>query len=45
MMKTRQDNNMTDGISAFYIENDIELSWPIRLVIICDENQTGQKCD
>ena len=29
---------MTDGISAFYIENDIKLSWPIRLYMICVEN-------
>ena len=40
MMKTRQDNDVTDGISAFYVENDTELSWLIRSGMICDKNQT-----
>ena len=33
MMKTRQDNDVTDGISVFYAKNDTELSWLIRLGI------------
>ena len=37
-MKTRQDNDLTDCIGVFYGKNDIELSWPIRQGIICDEN-------
>ena len=38
MMKTRKDNDVTDCISAVYVEYDIELSWPIRSGVIYDEN-------
>ena len=30
MMKTKQDNDVIDHTSVFYIENDTELSWLIR---------------
>lgn len=40
MMKTIQDNDMTDHAGAFYIENDIELSLLIGSSIVCDENET-----
>ena len=43
--KTREDNDMIDGISVFYIENNTKLSWPIRLGMICKEKQTVQQCD
>ena len=31
---------VTDCISAVYTENEIELLWPIKLVVVYDENQT-----
>ena len=37
-MKTRHDHNVTDCIDVIYIENDIELSWPIRSGANCDED-------
>ena len=30
MMKMEEDKDMTDRISLPYVENEIELSWPIR---------------
>ena len=42
VMKTRQDNDMTDCIGAFYAKKDIELLWPIGLDAVCDEYQRGQ---
>ena len=45
MMKTREDNDMTDHTSAIYVENEIELLWPIKLGMACDENQIGQWLD
>ena len=36
--KTRQVNNMINHTCAIYVENDIELAWPIRPVVNCDEN-------
>ena len=41
-MKIRQVNDVIDCTSAIYIENEIELSWPIGLGAICDENQIRQ---
>ena len=38
-MKTRQGNDLIDDrLGAFYAKKDIELSWPIRLGVICDKN-------
>ena len=37
-MKTRKDKNMINCTSAFYVENDTKLSWPIRLGVVYDEN-------
>ena len=37
-MKTIEDNDVTNHISAVYTKNNIELSWPIRLFIDYDEN-------
>ena len=45
IMKTKQDNDMTNYISAVYVENDTELSWPIGLGAVCEENQIGQQRD
>ena len=45
VMKTRQDNDMIDYRGAVYIENDIKLSWFIKLGAICDEHQTWQRRD
>ena len=36
-MKPRQNNNMIVCIDAFYIKNDIELLWPIKPGLVCDE--------
>ena len=36
--KTRQDNDMTDCIGTIYVENETELSWPIKLGVVYDEN-------
>ena len=43
IMKTRQDNNMTDCTRTVYIENEIELSWLIESGFECDKNQIGQR--
>ena len=45
VMKTRQDNDVTNCIGAVYAENKIELSWLIRSSIDCDENHIWQLCD
>ena len=37
MMKTKEDNDVIDRIGAIYAENDIKLSWPIRLGAVFDE--------
>ena len=38
MAKTKEDNDVSDHIGVVYIKNDIELSWPIRLGVVLDEN-------
>ena len=38
MMKTREENDVIYCIGAVYAENDIELSWPIRLCLVFDKN-------
>ena len=38
MMKTRQDNNMTDYTGVVYVENGNELSWSIISGANYDEN-------
>ena len=43
--KTRQDNDVIEGTSAVYAENDNELSWPMGLGVIYDKNKGGQWCD
>ena len=51
MMKTRQDNNLTDHTGSVYAENRTKLSRPIGHNAVYHENQTGQlydrsyKCD
>ena len=45
MTKTRQKNNVTDLTSAIYVEKEIELSRPIRPIVVYDENQIGQQHD
>ena len=44
-MKIRQDNDVTNCTGAVYAENEIELSWPIKSSINCEENHIGQLCD
>ena len=39
LMKTRQDNDVTDHIGEVYIENDTELSWTIESGVNCDETR------
>ena len=41
MVKTKQDNDVTDNTSVICAENEIEFSWPIKSGVMCDENQTG----
>lgn len=36
--KTRSDNDMIGDTNVVYAKHDIELSWPIRLGVVCDEN-------
>ena len=38
MTKTREDNELIDRTSVVCVENDIELSWSIKLGTIYDEN-------
>ena len=45
MMKTRQDNDLTDHIGIVYVENKTKLLWLIRLGATCDENQSNQLRD
>ena len=45
MIKTTQDNNVTDYIDALYAENEIELLWTIRQGAFCDENHIRQRCN
>lgn len=45
MMKTRQNNDLTDHPGTFYVKNDTELSLPIKSNANCDENQVEQLCD
>ena len=39
MMKTKQDNNVTNRISTFYAENNTERSWLIGMSVVCEENK------
>ena len=45
VMKTRQNNDLIDHPSAFYVENDTELSLLIESGVNCDENHIGQLYD
>ena len=45
MMKTKQDNELTDHTGMVYDKNYIELLGPIESVTIYDKKQTGQWCD
>ena len=40
MMKTKQDNDVTDHIGVVYAENETKLSWLIGSGVICEEDQT-----
>ena len=41
-MKTKQDNDLIDCIGVIYAETKIELSGPIKLSVVCYQNQTRQ---
>ena len=45
MMKTRQNNDVTDCIDVVYAETETELSGPIESGTICYEKQVGQRHD
>ena len=45
LMKTRQDNDVTDYKEAVYAKNETKLSWSIRLSVDYDKNQRGQRRD
>ena len=42
MKKTRQDNNMTNGIDSLYVENKTKLLRLIQRGMIYDKDKTGQ---
>ena len=45
MKKSREDNDRNDRIGLVYIKIEIELSRPMWLGAICDENQIRQQFD
>ena len=45
MMKTKQDNDVTNLIGVIYFRSDIELSCLIKPSVNRDENQIGQRRD
>ena len=45
MTKTKQDNDVIDLIGLVYTKKNIELSRPIWLAVVYEENQTIQWCD
>lgn len=45
VIKTIQDNDMTNHISLVYIETKIELLRPIELSVGCYKNEIGQRHD
>ena len=45
MIKTKQDNNITDHIGMVYADTETELSVPIWPTMIYDENHTEQQRD
>ena len=45
VMKTKQYYVVIDHTGAVYTKNETELSWPIRLSVIRDENQIEQQHD
>ena len=45
VIKTKQDNDMTDCISVVYVKTETELLGPIELGAVCYQNQTGQRHD
>lgn len=45
MSKTKQENDMADHIGLVYVEIETQLSIPMWLGAIYDENQTGKRLD
>ena len=45
MKKTKWDNDVTNYAGLAYIETKIQLSRPILLGVVYDQNQKGQQCD
>ena len=41
----KEDKDMTNHTSPLYIDNEIELPWPIQQGTLYDEVQTGQRHD
>ena len=41
VIKHKQDNDVIDRTGTVYVENDTELSWPIKSGIDCDKKQIG----
>lgn len=39
VVKIRQDNDVIDCISAFYVKNETELLWPIKSSPVFDETR------
>lgn len=42
--KPNRKNNVNNRTDTIYIQNEIKLSWPIKLGVIYDENKTRQLC-
>ena len=38
MMKTKQNNDVTDCICVVYVDNEIELLWLVKLGAVYDRN-------
>lgn len=43
MMKIKQDNDINDHTVAVNIENKTKMSWQIRLGMVYDKNQMGER--
>ena len=45
MIKTISNNDVIDGTSPLYVENENERSCLIQQDMVYDDNQTRQQCD
>ena len=45
IMKSREDNDVTNCIGLLYFKNKTELLWPIQWDTVYEEDHTGQQRD